>query len=143
MTWDLSGHFTRPGGTPAEGYVAVSTVPAVLTNTASDVVFVSPSKVPLVGGEFTVTLPWTDDPDIVEGPFTFTIEVRLHHATLRTLTGVEVPSTVAAVAYADLSREQFGTPLAEQFAEHVADDSTHDIPGQIAAAVATIDGGTL
>ena len=100
-TVEIAGHYVDFEGNAIQGQIRF-TLHEVLRNGTDDQM-VAPSSVvvPLSSGAFTVTLPATNDPDIVPNPFTYTVEESF--AGGRTYT-IEIPyDTVGSLNLADIS----------------------------------------
>jgi hypothetical protein len=117
-TVTITGHYVDFEGTNIEGQVRF-TLGDVLRNPTDDQL-VAPSSVvvPLSNGAFSVTIPATNDPDIIPNPFLYTVEESFPGG--RTYT-ISVPyDTVGSLDLSDLSP----TPtLTEEFVQLV-DETT-------------------
>ena len=97
----IAGHYVDFEGTAIQGQIRF-TLNEVLRNGTDDQM-VAPSSVvvPLSSGAFSVTLPATNDPDIVPNPFTYTVEESFPGG--RTYT-ISIPyDTVGSLNLADIS----------------------------------------
>jgi len=117
-TVTLTGNYVNYEGAPIQGQVRF-TLGEVLRNGTDDQM-IAPSNivVPLSAGAFTVSLPATNDPDVVPNPFVYTVEESFAGGRTYTIT---VPyTTVGSLDLADLSP----TPtLSENFVQAIDETS--------------------
>ena len=117
-TVTLTGNYVNYEGSPIQGQVRF-TLGEVLRNGTDDQM-IAPSNivVPLSAGAFTVSLPATNDPDVVPNPFVYTVEESFAGGRTYTIT---VPyTTVGSLDLADLSP----TPtLSENFVQAIDETS--------------------
>jgi hypothetical protein len=73
-TVQINGTYINYEGTPIEGQIRFSTVEVLRNGTDDQMVAPTTVVVPLVNGSFSVTLPATNDPDVVPNPFEYTVE---------------------------------------------------------------------
>jgi len=117
-TVTLTGNYVNYEGSPIQGQVRF-TLGEVLRNGTDDQM-IAPSNivVPLSAGAFSVSLPATNDPDVVPNPFVYTVEESFAGGRTYTIT---VPyTTVGSLDLADLSP----TPtLSENFVQAIDETS--------------------
>jgi hypothetical protein len=117
-TVTLTGNYVNYEGAPIQGQVRF-TLGEVLRNGTDDQM-IAPSNivVPLSAGAFSVSLPATNDPDVVPNPFVYTVEESFAGGRTYTIT---VPyTTVGSLDLADLSP----TPtLSENFVQAIDETS--------------------
>jgi hypothetical protein len=127
-TVTLTGNYVNYEGSPIQGQVRF-TLGEVLRNGTDDQM-IAPSNivVPLSAGAFTVSLPATNDPDVVPNPFVYTVEESFAGGRTYTIT---VPyTTVGSLDLADLSP----TPtLSENFVQAIDETSFSDLEDDIDA----------
>lgn len=73
-TVQINGTYINYEGVPIEGQIRFSTVEVLRNGTDDQMVAPTTVVVPLVNGGFSVTLPATNDPDVVPNPFEYTVE---------------------------------------------------------------------
>jgi hypothetical protein len=127
-TVTLTGNYVNYEGSPIQGQVRF-TLGEVLRNGTDDQM-IAPSNivVPLSAGAFSVSLPATNDPDVVPNPFVYTVEESFAGGRTYTIT---VPyTTVGSLDLADLSP----TPtLSENFVQAIDETSFSDLEDDIDA----------
>ncbi len=129
-TVNISGNYVDYEGTAIQGQVRF-TLGDVLRNPTDDQM-VAPSSVvvALSAGAFTVTIPATNDPDIIPNPFTYTVEESFPGG--RTYT-ISVPYTSAGTLdLADLSP----TPTLSETFVQLVDETTFSA---LESTIATLD----
>jgi hypothetical protein len=100
-TVTITGSYVDFEGTPIEGQMRFS-IGAVLRNGTDDQM-VAPSSVvvPLSSGSFSVSLPATNDPDVVPNPFVYSVEESFANGRSYEIT---IPyNTVGSLDLADIS----------------------------------------
>jgi len=73
-TVQITGTYVDYEGTAIAGQIRFSTSEVLRNGTDDQMVAPSVVVVPLVSGSFSVTLPATNDPDVVPNPFTYSVE---------------------------------------------------------------------
>ena len=73
-TVQITGTYVDYEGTAIAGQIRFSTAEVLRNGTDDQMVAPSVVVVPLVSGAFSVTLPATNDPDVVPNPFTYSVE---------------------------------------------------------------------
>jgi len=73
-TVQITGNYVDYEGTAIAGQIRFSTSEVLRNGTDDQMVAPSVVVVPLVSGAFSVTLPATNDPDVVPNPFTYDVE---------------------------------------------------------------------
>jgi hypothetical protein len=97
----ITGNYVDYEGSPIQGQVRFTLGDVLRNGTDDQMVAPSSVVVALSSGAFSVTLPATNDPDIVPNPFTYTVEESFPGG--RTYT-ISVPyDTVGSLDLADLS----------------------------------------
>ena len=127
-TVTITGNYVNFEGTAIQGQVRFTLGDVLRNGTDDQMVAPSSIVVPLSAGAFSVTLPATNDPDIVPNPFTYTVEESFPGG--RTYT-ISVPyTTVGSLDLADLSP----TPtLSENFVQAIDETSFTTLETNIAA----------
>lgn len=117
-TVTITGNYVNYEGEAIQGQVRFTLGDVLRNGTDDQMVAPSSVVVPLSAGAFSVSLPATNDPDIVPNPFTYTVEESF--AGGRTYT-ISVPyTTVGSLDLADLSP----TPtLSENFVQAIDETS--------------------
>jgi len=117
-TVTITGNYVNYEGNPIQGQVRFTLGDVLRNGTDDQMVAPSSIVVPLSAGAFSVTLPATNDPDIVPNPFTYTVEESF--AGGRTYT-ISVPyDTAGSLDLADISP----TPtLSENFVQAIDETS--------------------
>jgi len=70
----ITGSYVDFEGNPIEGQIRFSITQVLRNGTDDQLVAPSSVVVPLVAGSFSVSLPATNDPDVVPNPFLYTVE---------------------------------------------------------------------
>ena len=127
-TVSITGNYVDYEGTAIQGQVRFTLGDVLRNGTDDQMVAPSSIVVPLSAGAFSVTLPATNDPDIVPNPFTYTFEESFPGG--RTYT-ISVPyNTVGSLDLADLSP----TPtLSENFVQAIDETSFASLEDDIDA----------
>jgi hypothetical protein len=127
-TVNITGNYVDYEGTAIQGQVRFTLGDVLRNGTDDQMVAPSSIVVPLSAGAFSVTLPATNDPDIVPNPFTYTVEESFPGG--RTYT-ISVPyNTVGSLDLADLSP----TPtLSENFVQAIDETSFASLEDDIDA----------
>ena len=127
-TVTITGNYVDYEGTAIQGQVRFTLGDVLRNGTDDQMVAPSSIVVPLSAGAFSVTLPATNDPDIVPNPFTYTVEESFPGG--RTYT-ISVPyNTVGSLDLADLSP----TPtLSENFVQAIDETSFASLEDDIDA----------
>lgn len=73
-TVTITGSYVNYEGTAIEGQIRFSIAEVMRNGTDDQMIAPSSVVVPLVNGSFSVTVPATNDPDIVPNPFVYTVE---------------------------------------------------------------------
>ena len=124
----ITGNYINYEGNAIQGQVRFTLGDVLRNGTDDQMVAPSSIVVPLSAGAFSVTLPATNDPDIVPNPFVYTVEESFPGG--RTYT-ISVPfNTVGSLDLADLSP----TPtLSENFVQAIDETSFTTLETNIAA----------
>jgi hypothetical protein len=127
-TVSITGNYVDYEGVAIQGQVRFTLGDVLRNGTDDQMVAPSSIVVPLSAGAFSVTLPATNDPDIVPNPFTYTVEESFPGG--RTYT-ISVPyNTVGSLDLADLSP----TPtLSENFVQAIDETSFASLEDDIDA----------
>lgn len=127
-TVNITGNYVDYEGTAIQGQVRFTLGDVLRNGTDDQMVAPSSIVVPLSAGAFSVTLPATNDPDIVPNPFTYTVEESFPGG--RTYT-ISVPyNTTGSLDLADLSP----TPtLSENFVQAIDETSFASLEDDIDA----------
>ena len=122
----ITGNYINYEGNAIQGQVRFTLGDVLRNGTDDQMVAPSSIVVPLSAGAFSVTLPATNDPDIVPNPFVYTVEESFPGG--RTYT-ISVPfNTVGSLDLADLSP----TPtLSENFVQAIDETSFSDLEDDI------------
>lgn len=100
-TVTITGNYVNYEGTAIQGQIRFTLGDVLRNGTDDQMVAPSSVVVPLSSGAFSVTLPATNDPDIVPNPFTYTVEESFPGGRSYT---ISVPyDTVGSLDLADLS----------------------------------------
>jgi hypothetical protein len=73
-TVTITGNYVDFEGTPIEGQIRFSISEVLRNGTDDQMVAPSSVVVPLSSGSFSVSIPATNDPDVVPNPFVYTVE---------------------------------------------------------------------
>lgn len=127
-TVTITGNYVDYEGSAIQGQVRFTLGDVLRNGTDDQMVAPSSIVVPLSAGAFSVTIPATNDPDIVPNPFTYTVEESFPGG--RTYT-ISVPyDTAGSLDLADLSP----TPtLSENFVQAIDDTSFTSLEDDIDA----------
>jgi hypothetical protein len=127
-TVTITGNYVDYEGSAIQGQVRFTLGDVLRNGTDDQMVAPSSIVVPLSAGAFSVTIPATNDPDIVPNPFTYTVEESFPGG--RTYT-ISVPyNTVGSLDLADLSP----TPtLSENFVQAIDETSFSSLEDDIDA----------
>jgi len=97
----ITGSYVDYEGTAIAGQIRFSSAEVLRNGTDDQMVAPSTVVVPLVSGAFSVTLPATNDPDVIPNPFTYSVEESFPGG--RTYT-ISIPyDTVGSLDLADIS----------------------------------------
>jgi len=127
-TITITGNYVDYEGSAIQGQVRFTLGDVLRNGTDDQMVAPSSIVVPLSAGAFSVTIPATNDPDIVPNPFTYTVEESFPGG--RTYT-ISVPyNTVGSLDLADLSP----TPtLSENYVQAIDETSFANLEDDIDA----------
>ena len=127
-TVTITGNYVDYEGSAIQGQVRFTLGDVLRNGTDDQMVAPSSIVVPLSAGAFSVTIPATNDPDIVPNPFTYTVEESFPGG--RTYT-ISVPyNTVGSLDLADLSP----TPtLSENYVQAIDETSFSSLEDDIDA----------
>ena len=127
-TVTITGNYVDYEGSAIQGQVRFTLGDVLRNGTDDQMVAPSSIVVPLSAGAFSVTLPATNDPDIVPNPFTYTVEESFPGG--RTYT-ISVPyNTAGSLDLADLSP----TPtLSENYVQAIDETSFANLEDDIDA----------
>ena len=100
-TVTITGTYVDYEGNAIAGQMRFSTAEVLRNGTDDQMVAPSTVVVPLVNGSFSVTLPATNDPDVVPNPFTYSVEESFSNGRSYT---ISIPyTTVGSLDLADIS----------------------------------------
>lgn len=136
-TVTLTGSYVDFEGNPIEGQIRF-TVSEVLRNGTDDQM-VAPSSVvvPLSSGSFSVSLPATNDPDVIPNPFVYTVEESFPGGRYYE---ISIPyTTVGSLDLADISPDP---TLDETYTQAIDQTSWNTLESNITALDALIDQDT-
>lgn len=129
-TVSISGNYVDYEGTAIQGQVRFTLGDVLRNGTDDQMVAPSSVVVALSAGAFTVTLPATNDPDIIPNPFTYTVEESFPGG--RTYT-ISVPyDSAGTLDLADLSP----TPTLSETFVQLVDETTFS---SLETLIATLD----
>ena len=133
----LTGSYVDFEGTAIEGQVRFSISEVLRNGTDDQMVAPSSVVVPLSSGSFTVTLPATNDPDVVPNPFVYSVEESFPNGRSYE---ISVPYTTSgSLDLADISPD----PVIEDSYTAAIDQTTWNIlDSNIDALDVIIDQGT-
>jgi hypothetical protein len=133
-TVTLTGSYVDFEGNPIEGQVRFSIGEVLRNGTDDQMVAPSSVVVPLSSGSFSVSLPATNDPDVVPNPFVYTVEESFPNGRTYEIT---IPyTTVGSLDLADISPDP---TLDETFVQAVDQTSWDALESNITALDALID----
>lgn len=100
-TVSITGNYVDYEGNPIQGQIRFTLGEVLRSGIDDQMVAPSSVVVPLSAGAFTVTLPATNDPDVVPNPYTYTVEESFPGGRNYT---ISIPyNTVGALDLADIS----------------------------------------
>ena len=133
----VTGSYVDFEGTPVEGQIRFSIGEVLRNGTDDQMVAPSSVVVPLSSGSFSVSLPATNDPDVIPNPFVYTVEESFPNG--RTYQ-ISIPyTTVGSLDLADISPDP---SLSETFVQAVDQTSWDALESNITALDAFIDQDT-
>lgn len=120
-TVTITGSYVDFEGTPIEGQMRFSISEVLRNGTDDQMVAPSSVVVPLSSGSFSVTLPATNDPDIVPNPFVYSVEESFPNGRTYEIT---IPYTTAgSLDLADISPN----PVLNENYVQLIDQNTWDV----------------
>ena len=129
-TVTITGTYINYAGDAIEGQIRFATSEVLRNGTDDQMVAPSVVVVPLVAGAFSVTLPATNDPDVIPNPYTYAVEESF--AGGRSYT-ISIPfNTVGSLDLADISP---APTLSDTFVQLI-DETTY---AAFEATLATLD----
>jgi hypothetical protein len=129
-TVTITGTYINYSGDAIEGQIRFQTSEVLRNGTDDQMVAPSVVVVPLIAGAFSVTLPATNDPDVVPNPYTYAVEESF--AGGRSYT-ISIPfNTVGSLDLADISP---APSLSETYVQLI-DETTY---AAFEATLATLD----
>jgi hypothetical protein len=136
-TVTVTGSYVDFEGTPIEGQIRFSIGEVLRNGTDDQMVAPSSVVVPLSSGSFSVSLPATNDPDVVPNPFVYTVEESFPNGRTYEIT---IPyTTVGSLDLADISPDP---TLDETFVQAIDQTSWNTLESNITALDALIDQDT-
>ena len=133
----ITGNYVDYEGTAISGQLRFTLGDVLRNGTDDQMIAPSSVVVPLSSGAFSVTLPATNDPDIVPNPFTYTVEESFPGG--RTYT-ISIPyDTVGSLDLADLSPNP---TISEAYTSAIDQTSWSDLEDDIDALDVNIDQNT-
>jgi hypothetical protein len=133
-TVTITGSYVDFEGTPIEGQIRFSISEVLRNGTDDQMVAPSSVVVPLSSGSFSVSIPATNDPDVVPNPFVYTVEESFPNG--RTYE-ISIPYTTSgSLDLADISPDP---ALTESFVAAVDLTSWNTLESNITALDALID----
>lgn len=136
-TVTLTGSYVDFEGNPIEGQIRFSIAEVLRNGTDDQMVAPSSVVVPLSSGSFSVSLPATNDPDVVPNPFIYTVEESFPNG--RTYE-ISIPYTTSgSLDLADISPDP---ALSETFVQGIDQTSWNTLESNIVALDAYIDQDT-
>lgn len=136
-TVTLTGSYVDFEGNPIEGQVRFSIAEVLRNGTDDQMVAPSSVVVPLSSGSFSVSLPATNDPDVVPNPFVYTVEESFPNGRSYE---ISIPYTTSgSLDLADISPDP---TLSETFVQAVDQTSWNTLESNITALDALIDQDT-
>jgi len=129
-TVTITGNYVDFEGTPIEGQIRFSIGEVLRNGTDDQMVAPSSVVVPLSSGAFSVTLPATNDPDVVPNPFVYSVEESFPNGRTYNIT---IPYTTAgSLDLADISP----SPTLDENYVQLIDQNTWDV---LEANIDTLD----
>jgi hypothetical protein len=136
-TVTLTGSYVDFEGNPIEGQIRFSIGEVLRNGTDDQMVAPSSVVVPLTNGSFSVSLPATNDPDVVPNPFVYTVEESFPNGRSYE---ISIPYTTSgSLDLADISPDP---TLDETFVQAVDQTSWNTLESNITALDALIDQDT-
>jgi hypothetical protein len=136
-TVTLTGSYVDFEGTPIEGQIRFSIAEVLRNGTDDQMVAPSSVVVPLTNGSFSVSLPATNDPDVIPNPFVYTVEESFPNGRSYE---ISIPYTTSgSLDLADISPDPV---LSETFVQAVDQTSWNTLESNITALDALIDQDT-
>lgn len=133
-TVTVTGSYVDFEGNPIEGQIRFSIGEVLRNGTDDQMVAPSSVVVPLSSGSFSVSLPATNDPDVVPNPFVYTVEESFPNGRTYEIT---IPyTTVGSLDLADISPDP---ALDETFVQAIDQTSWNVLESNITALDALID----
>lgn len=133
-TVTITGNYVDFEGTPIEGQIRFSISEVLRNGTDDQMVAPSSVVVPLSSGSFSVSIPATNDPDVVPNPFVYTVEESFPNG--RTYE-ISIPyTTTGSLDLADISPDP---TLSETFVAAVDLTTWNTLESNITALDAFID----
>jgi len=136
-TVTLTGSYVDFEGTPIEGQIRFSIAEVLRNGTDDQMVAPSSVVVPLTNGSFSVSLPATNDPDVVPNPFVYTVEESFPNGRSYE---ISIPYTTSgSLDLADISPDP---TLSETFVQAIDQTSWNTLESNITALDVLIDQDT-
>jgi hypothetical protein len=133
-TVTITGSYVDFEGTPIEGQIRFSISEVLRNGTDDQMVAPSSVVVPLSSGSFSVSIPATNDPDVVPNPFVYTVEESFPNG--RTYE-ISIPYTTSgSLDLADISPDP---TLSESYVAAIDQTSWNTLESNITALDAFID----
>jgi hypothetical protein len=133
-TVTITGNYVDFEGTPIEGQIRFSISEVLRNGTDDQMVAPSSVVVPLSSGSFSVSIPATNDPDVVPNPFVYTVEESFPNG--RTYE-ISIPYTTSgSLDLADISPDPV---LSETFVAAIDLTTWNTLESNITALDALID----
>ena len=133
-TVTITGSYVDFEGTPIEGQIRFSISEVLRNGTDDQMVAPSSVVVPLSSGSFSVSIPATNDPDVVPNPFVYTVEESFPNGRSYE---ISIPYTTAgSLDLADISPDP---TLSESYVAAVDLTSWNTLESNITALDAFID----
>jgi hypothetical protein len=133
-TVTITGNYVDFEGTPIEGQIRFSISEVLRNGTDDQMVAPSSVVVPLSSGSFSVSIPATNDPDVVPNPFVYTVEESFPNG--RTYE-ISIPYTTSgSLDLADISPDPV---LSESFVAAIDLTTWNTLESNITALDAFID----
>ena len=133
-TVTITGSYVDFEGTPIEGQIRFSISEVLRNGTDDQMIAPSSVVVPLSSGSFSVSIPATNDPDVVPNPFEYTVEESFPNG--RTY-AISIPYTTSgSLDLADISPDP---TLSESYVAAIDQTSWNTLESNITALDALID----